>query len=60
MMVDDKFSIWDLQNHVPSDDKILSEHGVYENTKGAGAVDPKAIDFIWHQRNLGKCRPLKQ
>ena len=52
MMVDDKFSIWDLQNHVPSDDKILSEHGVYENTKGAGAADPKAIDFIWHQRNF--------
>jgi predicted dehydrogenase len=52
MMVDDKFSVWDLKNHQPADEKILSEHGVYENTSGAGAADPKAIDFLWHQRNF--------
>ena len=52
MMVDDKFSIWDLKNHLPADEKILAEHGVYENASGAGAADPKAIDFLWHQRNF--------
>jgi predicted dehydrogenase len=25
---------------------------VYGNTSGAGAADPKAIDFLWHQRNF--------
>ena len=52
MMVDDKFSIWDLKNHQSDDDKILAEHGIYEDTSGAGAADPKAIDFQWHQRNF--------
>ncbi len=52
MMVDDKFSIWDLKNHQSDDDKILAEHGIYEDTSGAGAADPKAIDFLWHQRNF--------
>jgi predicted dehydrogenase len=52
MMVDDKFSIWDLKNHQSGDDKILAEHGIYEDTSGAGAADPKAIDFLWHQRNF--------
>ena len=52
MMVDDKFSIWDLKNHQSGDDEILAKHGIYENTSGAGAADPKAIDFLWHQRNF--------
>jgi predicted dehydrogenase len=52
MMVDDKFSIWDLKNQQSGDDKILAEHGIYEDTSGAGAADPKAIDFLWHQRNF--------
>jgi len=52
MMVDDKFSIWDLKKHQSGDDKILAEHGIYEDTSGAGAADPKAIDFLWHQRNF--------
>ncbi|MBT5717087.1 MAG: Gfo/Idh/MocA family oxidoreductase [Opitutae bacterium] len=52
MMVDDKFSVWDLKHHQAEDEKILAQHGVYENTSGAGAADPKAIDFVWHQRNF--------
>jgi predicted dehydrogenase len=52
MMVDDKFSVWDLKNQLLEDEQILAEHGVYENTSGAGAADPKAIDFLWHQRNF--------
>jgi predicted dehydrogenase len=32
--------------------KFSPEHGIYEDTSGAGAADPKAIDFLWHQRNF--------
>ena len=52
MMVDDKFSIWDLKNPRPEDEVILAKHGMNANTSGAGAADPKAIDFLWHQRNF--------
>ena len=52
MMVDDKFSIWDLKHSQPEDDIILSKYGIYESSSGAGAADPKAIDFQWHQRNF--------
>ncbi|MDG1139043.1 MAG: Gfo/Idh/MocA family oxidoreductase [Opitutales bacterium] len=52
MMVDDKFSVWDLKNPKKEDETILSQHGIYENSSGAGAADPKAIDFKWHQRNF--------
>ena len=52
MMVDDKFSIWDLKHSMPEDDEILRKHGIYEDRSGAGATDPKAIDFQWHQRNF--------
>ena len=52
MMVDDKFSIWDLKNPLPEDEVILAKHGMNANASGAGAVDPKAIDFLWHQRNF--------
>tara|TARA_B100001027_G_scaffold201128_1_gene160951 strand:- start:791 stop:1852 length:1062 start_codon:yes stop_codon:yes gene_type:complete len=52
MMVDDKFSVWDLKHSQPEDDTILTKHGIYESSSGAGAADPKAIDFQWHQRNF--------
>ena len=52
MMVDDKFSIWDLKHPQKEDEAILAQHGIYENSSGAGAADPKAIDFLWHQRNF--------
>ena len=52
MMVDDKFSIWDLKEPIPEDEQILRSHGIYEENSGAGAADPKAIDFQWHQRNF--------
>jgi predicted dehydrogenase len=52
MMVDDKFSIWDLKNPRQEDEAVLNQHGIYEDTSGAGAADPKAIDFQWHQRNF--------
>ena len=37
---------------MPEDDEILRKHGIYEDRSGAGAADPKAIDFQWHQRNF--------
>ena len=52
MMVDDKFSIWDLMHSNQEDDEILQQHGLQSSQSGAGAADPKAIDFQWHQRNF--------
>ena len=52
MMVDDKFSIWDLMHSNQEDDEILQQYGLQSSQSGAGAADPKAIDFQWHQRNF--------
>ena len=52
MMVDDKFSIWDLKESESADDGILEKYGLESSQAGAGAADPKAIDFQWHQRNF--------
>jgi predicted dehydrogenase len=52
MMVDDKFSIWDLKHTQAGDDEVLEKHGLESSQSGAGAADPKAIDFQWHQRNF--------
>ncbi len=51
-MVDDKFNIWDLKHTLAGDDEILQNHGLQSSQSGAGAADPKAIDFQWHQRNF--------
>lgn len=34
------------------DDEIRQQYGLNENEAGAGAADPSAIDFVWHQRNF--------
>ena len=51
-MCDDKFDLWDLRNPLPRDEEILDRFGVSSVQAGAGAADPKAIDFQWHQRNF--------
>ena len=51
MMVDDKFSIWDLKHPMPEDDDFEKTWHL-RRSFGAGAADPKAIDFQWHQRNF--------
>lgn len=51
-MVDDKFSVWDFSESKPEDKQILSTYGLSADAKGAGAADPTAIDFSWHQRNF--------
>ena len=34
------------------DHEILQKYGLESSQGGAGAADPKAIDFQWHQRNF--------
>lgn len=52
MMMDDKFSLWDLKHTLPEDQEIMKRFGIDMDASGAGAVDPKAIDFQWHQKNF--------
>ena len=51
-MCDDKFDLWDLKRSLPRDEEILERFGVGAVQTGAGAADPKAIDFQWHQSNF--------
>jgi UDP-N-acetyl-2-amino-2-deoxyglucuronate dehydrogenase len=51
-MTDDKFRVWEFRDARPEDDEIRRRFGLDANAGGAGAADPKAIDFSWHQRNL--------
>lgn len=51
-MADDKFRVWEFQDERPEDQMILLDHGLNADVAGAGAADPKAIDFAWHQRNF--------
>ncbi len=52
MMTDDRFSLWDLQDARPEDEQVLAKHGANADAAGAGAADPKAISFHWHQHNF--------
>ena len=51
-MADDKFRAWEFKDEQPEDQMILLDHGLNADVAGAGAADPKAIDFTWHQRNF--------
>ena len=52
-MVDDKFSVWEFRDALPEDKNVLEKYGVNSvQDGGAGAADPSAIDFSWHQRNF--------
>lgn len=51
-MADDKFRVWQFRDALPEDAQIRADHGLTSATAGAGAADPKAIDFSWHQRNF--------
>ena len=51
-MADDKFRTWEFKDERPEDQTILLDHGLNADVAGAGAADPKAIDFAWHQRNF--------
>lgn len=51
-MTDDKFRVWEFQNATDDDETIRSRYGLGSTTAGAGAADPSAIDFKWHQKNF--------
>lgn len=52
ILADDGFRVWEFLEETPEDDRIRAELGADAAAAGAGAADPKAIDFVWHQRNL--------
>jgi predicted dehydrogenase len=51
-MTDDRFRVWEFASETTDDARIRMQHGLNANVAGAGAADPKAIDFSWHQRNF--------
>ena len=51
-MVDDKFSVWDFRDESISDKEVLLKYRLKGIAGGAGAADPLAIDYLWHQRNF--------
>lgn len=51
-MKDNSFRVWEFAKKRVSDKKVLATFGEQVGAKGAGAADPKAIDFIGHQRNF--------
>ena len=51
-MTDDKFRAWEFQNETEEDADIRATYGTGGSGGGAGAADPSAIDFSWHQRNF--------
>ena len=48
---DDGFRVWDFQKEIKQD-IYVKENLMQSNTKGLGANDPKAINFVGHQRNF--------
>ena len=50
-MADDRFRVWEFRDGRAEDARIRAEHGV-AMAAAAGATDPGAIDFTWHQRNF--------
>ena len=51
-MKDNTFTAWDFRKGSSADKRILSKFGEEAGAAGAGAADPKAIDFSGHQRNF--------
>jgi predicted dehydrogenase len=51
-LTDERFRVWEFRDETPDDDRIRAEHGVKTGAAGAGAADPSAIDFTWHQHNF--------
>ena len=51
-MRDYRFTAWDFRKKRASDNNIIKKLGLKAGKAGAGAADPKAIDFTCHQRNF--------
>ena len=50
-LTDDRFRVWEFADETPEDERIRAKYGLDAPQAGAGAADPAAIDFSWHQRN---------
>ncbi len=51
-MTDDRFKVWEFAAETDADTRIRDTYGLAAEAAGAGAADPAAIDFSWHQRNF--------
>ena len=51
-MRDNSFTVWDFKKKKPSDWRIRKKYRPETDGAGAGAADPKAIDFSGHQKNF--------
>jgi predicted dehydrogenase len=51
-MRDNAFTVWDFKKTNPTDKKIMQKLKAETGKAGAGAADPKAIDFSGHRKNF--------
>jgi len=51
-MQDNSFTVWDFKKKRSRDKKIKQSYRPASGAAGAGAADPKAIDFSGHQKNF--------
>lgn len=51
-LADEKFRVWDFSEEKPEDEEVRDTLMQGSDAKGLGANDPKAINFIGHQRNF--------
>ena len=52
-LTDDKFRVWEFEPSRTEDTEVIANHGLATaGQAGAGAADPAAIDYRWHQRNF--------
>ena len=52
IMTDDRFRVWEFRDAISEDNAIREINITQDGGAGAGAADPGAIDFKWHQRNF--------
>ncbi len=52
ILTDDKFRVWEFQDPEPQDSELRAQFGLAAQAQAAGAADPAAIDFRWHQHNF--------
>ena len=49
---DTRLRVWEFKEETDEDESIRRELSIRADAGGAGAADPSAIDFRWHQRNF--------
>ena len=51
-LTDNRLTVWDFKTASADDAEIMTKYGAQAVAKGAGAADPKAIDYTEHLRNF--------